>query len=357
MNIVKLKIFPYRLKFNSSLKTSKETFNVRQGFLIQLVDEEGKFFWGDVSPLPSFGTETLQNAKNKLDELRDLFDNIDLSEIFNIANSIRLYKYPAVKFGLEQAALNLAVYYDFKPVTEQFKFAEKFRIPVSGLIGTTDFPLCEEMIRKITDNKIDTVKLKIGYKDFIEELKCIETISRINNKINIRLDVNGAWSFRKAKKYLEKLSDYNIEYIEQPVVRLTDLYKLSAISKIKIAADESVKNYKSAMEIINSRKLDFIVIKPQVLGSVFDTLKIINEATSGNINIIISSVFESAIGRSILYLLAAQNNHGYAHGLIANRIFENDITELPFTNRDGKIIFGKKDYLKLVERLTGFVYA
>ena len=44
-----------------------------------------------------------------------------------------------------------------------------------------------------------------------------------NQDIKLRLDFNGALDLPRAIRICKELSDYNIEYIEQPVLSLDDL--------------------------------------------------------------------------------------------------------------------------------------
>ncbi len=356
MIIREIKFIPYKLKFISPLKTSKETFEYRKGFLIRLTDSGGNNFYGDVAPLVSFGTETLEDAKIKLTSIQALLTGKDYPDIFNFINSFELHGFPAVKFGIEQALINFAFFHNFKPVTEQFNSGEEIHIPVSGVIGISGKTECVNKIKEFIKLGIDTVKLKIG-DDFNNDLNCINSILNLNNNVKLRLDVNGKWNLRKAKTNFAKLPNSRIEFIEQPVKNLEGLNKLAGLTKIKIAPDESVKNFKTAMQIIDNRNFEFIIIKPQVLGSIFDTLKIITRANSKGVKVIISSVFESVVGKSILYLLAAQTNHGYAHGLTANKIFENDLFEAPFKFYEGKIILTKNEFNKFVRILSESEYA
>lgn len=353
MNIVKLKFYPYKLKFSSPIITSKKSFNFREGFTVRLTDEKNKFYWGDVAPLPSFGTETFRDAYDKLSELENLINNIDLPEIFNILNSFRLYNFPSVKFGIEQALINFSFINDFKPVTEQFTSGSR-ELQISGLSDSSRDKDHKTEFNELIEAGIRTFKIKIGKNNFEEDLNCIKAVRELDENVVIRLDINGAWTFREAKRKINKLTEYGIEFIEQPVKDLNDLRKLSKISPIPIAVDESIVNYKIAKEIIESGIFKFVVIKPTVLGSIFDSLKLINLANSKKIKIIVSSSFESMLGKSILFLLAAQSNHNFAHGLIANKIFEKDLFPNPFDIITGKIKFELDNYVKFIEQLTDF---
>ncbi len=355
MMINNLNFYPYKLNFSSVLKTSKEDFNIREGLLLRLTSDTNKFYWGDVTPLPSFGTETFTEAKEEVKTLIPVFENTDLPEIFNLVNSFRLFQFPALKFGIEQAIINFSFDSNFKPVTEQFVHTN-LEIATSALLGSNSIKNGFDEFSELLKKGIKTFKIKIGRNNFNKDLEYIKNIRELGSNFKIRLDANASWSLREAKKFIPMLRKYDIEFIEQPVKTLKDLYELAKFSEVPIAVDESVTDYKTAVKIIESGKFNFIVLKPVVLGSIFDSLKLINLANSKKINAIVSSSFESMLGKSILFLLAAQANHNFAHGLIANKIFDKDLFSNPFDSVNGKIKFELNKYIEFIEKLSTFDY-
>ncbi len=59
MRIAQVALTPLRLELHQPLKTSRGTYAAREGFLVRLVDEDGRVGWGEAMPLPEFGTEPL----------------------------------------------------------------------------------------------------------------------------------------------------------------------------------------------------------------------------------------------------------------------------------------------------------
>ena len=125
---------------------------------------------------------------------------------------------------------------------------------------------------------------------------------------------------------------------------MKDLINLAEASLVPIAIDESLKSIDDALEIINNSKIEIIIMKPMVFGGFFHTLKVIKEAELKNKKVIISSLFESAVGKSGLVLLAATTNHNFAHGLDTSEFFEKDICLDPFIVKDGKINLASENY-------------
>src|SRR5262245_40725954 len=86
MHITETRLTPSRLELVRPLKTARATYTVRPGFLVQLVDEEGRVGHVEAMPLPEFGTEELDTCelvlRSHLRALRDqvLRDSLDAIE-------------------------------------------------------------------------------------------------------------------------------------------------------------------------------------------------------------------------------------------------------------------------------------
>jgi len=74
-----------------------------------------------------------------------------------------------------------------------------------------------------------------------------------------------------------------------------------------------------------------------IIGGLLPTLEIIDLAENNNITPVITSSFESAIGKANAVIAAATVNNEVAHGLALNDYFKNDLITDPFPVKDGKI--------------------
>ena len=81
-----------------------------------------------------------------------------------------------------------------------------------------------------------------------------------------------------------------------------------------------------------------------IYGGIISSLQLIKVAGKNNRNVIISSSFESAVGKSALVLLAASISHSFAHGLDTSEYFKQDICKDLFEVENGKIFCDIKNY-------------
>jgi len=346
MTIKDFKYIPFSLQLKIPFQSSNQTIKQKVGFIISLNDELGNQSFGEASPLINFSYESNDEVetifKNLRMQLIDLSIEENLDAVTQSLDSFELI--PSVRFALEQAILFLMIKRN-KNFVNQFVSNLKPIINVNAVYG---FGETNEILSAI-EEKINygyyTVKIKIGRDNFKDDLKLISKIrQQYGDGVSLRLDVNGKWKFEEAKNYLEQLSPFNIQYIEEPCGDLKNLKKLAEESPVPIAADESVNTVNDAYEVINNSNIEFIVLKPMVLGGLISSLEIIKKAEKKNKKVIISSSFESTVGKSGLVLLAAITNHNFAHGLDTSQFFENDICADPLIVKAGKINLVPKSY-------------
>lgn len=59
---VQFEFRPYARPFYRPLQTNHGEWTVREGILIRLMDKSGRVAWGEIAPIPWFGSETLAAA-------------------------------------------------------------------------------------------------------------------------------------------------------------------------------------------------------------------------------------------------------------------------------------------------------
>jgi len=355
MKILELKYFLYSLKFKSNFTNSNESFNQKKIIIIQLKDEAGNSFYGECTTLPNFYDDNINEMMNRLNMIRPFFEkqnlnNINFPKIFNF-----IVNYPPLVFGLDQAIFNIQHFYKSIPANNYFEFSNKNEISINAIIDMNDKKNIIKQIESLFQNGFETFKLKFGRENFNNDLKLLTTIkNQFNDKIKIRVDVNGKWTFTEALKNLERLQIFNLEYIEQPVKNTEELIELSNKCEVNIAADESVRNINDAEELINNSRINVLVLKPSLMGKIEDVVNLISKAEEKGIDIVISSAFESSFGRSILPFFASVTQNNYAHGLATIDLFKNDFPISSYKINNGKITINQNDITKSINLQAKF---
>ncbi len=339
MKELELTYSPYRLILNTAFETSRGKVSERKGFIISLKSENGKTGIGDAAPFPEFGSESYEETEETLHKV-ELKINMDLSDLRkSLKYNLRNYEaFPALRHGMEQALINLICHEKNSSLPELLKLKLKNEIIVNAVIGFSSSADALKKVKDLTLKGFNTIKIKVGRPKFEEDLDIIKAVrDTAGSDLKVRIDVNGKWDLDCAVKNLKQLEDLSVEYAEQPVNSIEEFIELKKETSVPLAADESIRNYISAKSYILRKAIDVIVLKPMLIGGLVPTLEIIELAEKNNIIPVITSSFESAIGRTNVVIAAASINADVAHGLAVSQYYEKDIADDKFPIVSGKI--------------------
>jgi o-succinylbenzoate synthase len=290
---------PYQKKFLQPLKTSHGIWDVREGIIISLCDENGEISWGEIAPIDWFASETIQQA---LDFCVQLPRKITKEIIFSIPD-----KLPACQFGFESAML----------MGNGNQDSETDSLSYSALLSSGKAAL--DQWQTLYSQGYQTFKWKIGVQPIDEELEILTLLTQaLPTRTKLRLDANGGLDFLGAIAILdfcEKINNNpnnnpelpNIEFIEQPlaVEEFPKMLQLSQNYQTPIALDESVANIKQLNTVYKEGWRGIFVIKPLIAG--FPS-RIKQFCQENQIDAVFSSVFETSVGRQAALKLAAELN-------------------------------------------------
>ncbi|MEG4496007.1 o-succinylbenzoate synthase [Microcoleus sp. F10-C6] len=340
----------YQRKFKRPLQTSHGIWDIREGIILRLTDENNQIGWGEIAPLSWFGSESFEQA---LDFCKSLPGNISSEMIFAISGEL-----PACQFGFESALneQNLpppappcqggetaelsACQFGFESAlsneqnlpppappwqggekSEKLTYlsqkGEKMQNRFSGLLPAGETAL--QALQVLWLEGYRTFKWKIGVAAIEEELKIFQQlIQAMHNLCDresafLRLDANGGLSYSQAKTWLEACDkvkatpDFSadIEFLEQPlpVKEFQEMVELNAIYATPIALDESAANLDRIQECYSQGWRGIFVIKPAICGSPSQLRKF---CQTHNTDAVFSSVFETQIGRQAALNLATE---------------------------------------------------
>jgi L-alanine-DL-glutamate epimerase-like enolase superfamily enzyme len=111
--------------------------------------------------------------------------------------------------------------------------------------------------------------LKVGL-EIDAEVEMVRTLRQtVGPKAKIRLDANGAWKVNEALRNLERLDEYNIDFIEQPVVQdpLSNMQEVRSRCRMAVSANEGLWTPEDAVRQINARTADVFCFSPYFTGS------------------------------------------------------------------------------------------
>lgn len=336
-----LQYFKYHLPFRSPFKTSGTEFTHREGII--LVYKEGDVeAYGEAAPLPGFSDESLAEVEEVLKMNREhLQKSIQSGEGKDTLRLLdHIHGFPSLSFGIDTLLHDLAAKREGKSLVE-YLFSDynptvscNATLPILGEKETLS------AARNFIEQGFHTLKVKVG-RDFEHEKKILQSLRSQFPSIKLRIDANQAWTKEQAIKNLDKLDSLEIEYCEQPVSKdqHASLKAVKEAVNIPIAADESVRNKNSALELSENNVASLFILKPMLMGT-FDNIFVTNRvANTHNIETVFTTSLESTVGRAAIVALASGlGSRKRAHGLATGSMFNKDISSENWLNKS-KITF------------------
>ncbi len=208
-------------------------------------------------------------------------------------------------------------------------------VPVNVTIPAVDPEVAYHTVR---ESGCKTAKVKVaepGEDSALDSARVGAVRQALGPEGRIRIDVNAAWTVDEAVGRIERLSEYGLEYVEQPVRTVDEMVELKKRVDVPIAADEAVRLADDPMEVVERGGADLLVLKVQPMGGVRRTLDL---AQRSGLPVVISSALETSVGLAAgLAAAGALPELPFACGLATGGLLEGDVVSDPFRPIDGQI--------------------
>ncbi len=205
-------------------------------------------------------------------------------------------------------------------------------IPINALVAEQDLAAALEKSRTAQACGIETVKVKLLGEE-VADFERVLAIRREYPTMKIRLDPNGCWGAHQCSELLNRYSELNIEYVEDPLplaASLEDYATLRPKSPIRIALDAPCRDRAAAQEILRLSAADVLVLKPQRVGGPDEVLRVAALAESRGIPVTLTGSLESAIGTTTGFHAAACLPQPISPcGLGTSGFFAEDFADMP----------------------------
>lgn len=197
------------------------------------------------------------------------------------------------------------------------------RVPVNVTVPAVDPQTAH---RLVAQSGCETAKVKVAEpgQSLADDIARVEAVrDALGPAGRIRVDANGAWSVDAAHDALRQLSEFGLEYAEQPVADLSDMAALRRLVDVPLAADESVRLADDPLRIAGLEAAEIVVLKVQPLGGVRACLEIAEQC---GLPVVVSSAVETSVGLAAgVALAAALPELPYACGLGTVPLLDADV--------------------------------
>lgn len=325
----------YTLNFKRPSGTSRGVMNTKETYFIEISDGDKKGI-GECALFRGLSFDDDDDYENALEwTCRNI--NLKLEDLQE-----ELINHPSIIFGVEQALLNLqhqGKLYFPSDFTEG-----KDSIKINGLIWMGDAGYMQKQIEEKLKLGFSCIKLKIGV-NWESEKEVIQSLRKKfpKEKIELRVDANGAFSPEKAKTVLDELAALDIHSIEQPIKagNWEAMAELCKNTPTPIALDEEligILNSDSKKELLTTIQPQYIILKPSLIGGFSGSDDWIELAEKNNIGWWITSALESNIGLNAIAQYTYTKKNPLPQGLGTGGLFTNNF-ETPLVLKGEKLWF------------------
>jgi o-succinylbenzoate synthase len=325
----------YRLVFKFDAKTSRGAIREKESLYLLIRDQDHPdcVGVGECGPLPGLSPENVDDVDRALRLISDkkMLEGVDApGEVSSWIRSTIDRSLPSLRFGME-VALRDCFNGGRRMIFDNAFFNGSKRIPINGLIWMGSKAFMVSQIRQKLEAGFSCLKLKVGALALDVELAVLKHIRSAFSRddMEIRLDANGAFPPDRALTYLERLSDFDIHSIEQPIRagQPENMARLCRVSPIPIALDEELigripdHSGNSLLEYIQPQ---YIILKPTLVGGIEATRSWIDCASALGIGWWMTSALESDIGLNAIAQLTAEYDPDIPQGLGTGQLFLNN---------------------------------
>lgn len=327
----------YILKFKNPSGTSRGVLRTKETWFL-ILEENGRFGIGECGLFRGLSMDDVPEYEERLKWLT--------SNISQEKNSLlqALRKYPSIQFGLEQALLSLASQNPFELFPSGFTTSEQ-PIEINGLVWMGDVAFMKDQVQQKLEQGFQCIKMKIGAIDFDAEVDLLTSIRNNfdKDKIELRVDANGAFEPSEALDKLEILSRLDLHSIEQPIKQgqWPEMKTLCDQTPLPIALDEELIGITDAEEkqaMLQKIKPQYIILKPSLVGGFEGSAEWIAIAEKQNIGWWVTSALESNVGLNAIAQWTATLHNFLPQGLGTGGLFTNNF-DSPLTVSNGGIFY------------------
>ena len=249
-----VEIYSYKIPFKAPLCLKNGKVLFRKGLLLNIDS-----LWGEIAPLEGFSKESLEDALTQTIKLctGETEENL----------------FPSVSFGF-CSALN----------------GKKYELPTSYLYQKANLGIEK-------GSNASCAKIKLHHFDIEKSILTIQDILKEYPNIRLRIDCNQSWSLDEALLFSKQFARDTFDYLEEPLKNPEELIEFYKKTKFPIALDESLYQKKGlSLNLLQHRAIKTFILKPMMIGGIRELSFWIDFAKEKDVQIVLSSSFESSVG-------------------------------------------------------------
>ncbi|MGD0198154.1 MAG: mandelate racemase/muconate lactonizing enzyme family protein [Solirubrobacteraceae bacterium] len=316
--------------FTEPQRTAHGMLRTRELIEVTLHDDEGRVGRGEAAPLESYDDVTIEAVASALESFARVVARRPAGAPRNLLDRCReVVDLPQALAAIDLAIWDLAGKRAERPVCELLSDTPAAQVPVNATIAASELGAAVSAARAAVAAGYDTVKLKVGFDDDLERVRAVR--EAIGPGASLRLDANAAWSVEQAAALLDRLGEFALELVEEPVHGLEAMADLRRRVPVRIALDESA----ALPGALTARVADAICLKLARCGGIGGLLAAASLVRASGAEVYIASTYDGPLGIAAALHAAAALAPLPPCGLATLELFSNAAS--PFPVRGGAI--------------------
>jgi L-alanine-DL-glutamate epimerase-like enolase superfamily enzyme len=305
VQIERIEVVPYALPFREPYVTARGRLERRELVLLRL-HGDGVVGLGETAALSLRGGDALTRIVEDLEGLRPLQAG-GAENPAGVSTQARA--------ALEIALLDLAGKLAGQPAWRTLGAAEARALECNATLTAAPPEAVARQASLWAERGFKTFKLKVGMEGDVEQVAAARPVLPANARL--RVDANGAWDVPRASERLAEMVP--LELAEQPVATIPELRELRHLTRVPLAADESVASVEDARAAAPA--CDYATVKLAKVGGPRAAL-----AIAQALPVYLSSALEGPVGiAAAAHVAQAIPDAGLAHGLATGLLFSETI--------------------------------
>jgi L-alanine-DL-glutamate epimerase-like enolase superfamily enzyme len=277
--------------------------------LIQVYLTNGIVGLGEAAPFPAVNGETQEGAISCLEKIKGDLVGKDIRSwkkiLENHSNSF--FHHHSALCGLQMALADAVSRYYEIPLSVLFGGSSD-TLKTDMTITASDVEHAEYSAKAILNRGINTIKIKTTGQNIELDFERVKAIKNAAPSADLIIDGNCGYTLRSAIELIDRLEKENISllFLEQPLPReqWKEMAILAKESSTKIAADESARDAKDVLRIVNDRSAHVINIKLMKCG-LFEAQRMVEIAKAAGLELMIGGMVETILSMSFSAHFAA----------------------------------------------------
>lgn len=315
----------YTLQFQKASGTSRGVLRTKTSWF--LIWEQDDFEYpavGECSIIEGLSPDPMDEIEVKLHEVCHWLNQGQL-------NRPDLSAFPSIRFGLEMLQEDRKAKGSKRLFPNAFTYGNT-GMKINGLIWMNPIDRMKKDVKEKVEQGFDCIKIKIGALDFEQEIAFLEWIRKEfkDEKLELRVDANGAFKPQEALEKLNRLSEFDLHSIEQPIAarQWDEMARLCDSSPVPIALDEELIgiNRVGTKEIVlDTINPQYIILKPSLIGGWLSSDEWITVAKQRNIGWWATSALESNVGLNAIAQYTFSKDVDLPQGLGTGSLYTNNL--------------------------------